>query len=187
MNIGIDIDDTLTNSFDYFIPFVAEYFGVSVDFCIQNEISYSTLPDEWKEKELDFSKKYFDSVVEDTPFKEDAANIIRKLHTMGHKIYIITARNESMYTNPYLTTQNELKNGNIVYDKLICTLDKANACINEKIDILIDDSVANCTAANNKGITVILFTSKGNYKSKTPFCRVKSWQELYEKLKSNYL
>ena len=27
MHIAIDIDDTLTNFFDYFIPFAAEYFG----------------------------------------------------------------------------------------------------------------------------------------------------------------
>lgn len=27
MNIAVDIDDTLTDSFDYFLPFVAEYFG----------------------------------------------------------------------------------------------------------------------------------------------------------------
>ena len=27
MQIAMDIDDTLTNSFDYFIPFAAEYFG----------------------------------------------------------------------------------------------------------------------------------------------------------------
>ena len=27
MHIAIDIDDTLTTSFDYFIPFAAEYFG----------------------------------------------------------------------------------------------------------------------------------------------------------------
>lgn len=30
MNIGIDIDDTLTDSFDYFMPFVAEYFHVNI-------------------------------------------------------------------------------------------------------------------------------------------------------------
>ena len=28
MNIAIDIDDTLTESFDYFLPYVAEYFDV---------------------------------------------------------------------------------------------------------------------------------------------------------------
>ena len=30
MNIAIDIDDTLTQSFDYFLPFVAEYFEGSL-------------------------------------------------------------------------------------------------------------------------------------------------------------
>lgn len=29
MKIAIDIDDTLTDSVDYFRPFVAEYFGVT--------------------------------------------------------------------------------------------------------------------------------------------------------------
>lgn len=27
MNIAVDIDDTLTDTFDYYIPFVAEFFG----------------------------------------------------------------------------------------------------------------------------------------------------------------
>lgn len=105
MNIAIDIDDTLTNSFNYFIPFVAEYFNVSIEFCKKNNISYCTLPDKWKEKELEFCKTYFDNVVENTPFKQGAASIVQKLHRMGHKIIIITGRNNSMYTNPYLTTK----------------------------------------------------------------------------------
>lgn len=31
MNIAVDIDDTLTDSFDYFMPFAAEFFGADVD------------------------------------------------------------------------------------------------------------------------------------------------------------
>ena len=31
MNIAIDIDDTLTESFDHFMPCVAEYFGVDIE------------------------------------------------------------------------------------------------------------------------------------------------------------
>ena len=31
MNIAIDIDDTLADSFDYFMPFVAEYFGMPLE------------------------------------------------------------------------------------------------------------------------------------------------------------
>lgn len=49
MNIGIDIDGTLTNSFDYFQPYVAEYFNVGVDYLKENNISYSNFPDNWNE------------------------------------------------------------------------------------------------------------------------------------------
>ena len=31
MNIAIDIDDTLTDSFNYFQQYVAEFFGVGLD------------------------------------------------------------------------------------------------------------------------------------------------------------
>lgn len=49
MNIGIDIDGTLINSFDYFQPYVAEYFSVGVDYLKENNISYSNFPDNWNE------------------------------------------------------------------------------------------------------------------------------------------
>ena len=48
MNIAIDIDDTLTESFDYFLPYVAEYFDVDEETLRKQNISYSNLPKEWK-------------------------------------------------------------------------------------------------------------------------------------------
>ena len=47
MNIAIDIDDTLTESFDYFLPYVAEYFDVDEETLRKQNISYSNLPKEW--------------------------------------------------------------------------------------------------------------------------------------------
>ena len=46
MNIAIDIDDTLTNSFDYFQPFVSEFFNADLDELKEKNISYGNLPDE---------------------------------------------------------------------------------------------------------------------------------------------
>lgn len=43
MNIAIDIDDTPTDTFDYFIPFVAEYFGWNESELKKKRISYSDL------------------------------------------------------------------------------------------------------------------------------------------------
>lgn len=178
MNIAIDIDDTLTESFDYFLPFVAEYFGVSEDELREKNISYSNLPSEWKAKEIDFAKTYYDRVVAKTTFKDDAAWGIAKLKELGHNIIIITGRTEAFYTDPYLTTEEELKNGGIIYDKLICTLDKKSACKQEKVLVLVDDLVANCKSALEEGVVPILFTSKANASENTGYTRVNNWTDV---------
>ena len=178
MNIAIDIDDTLTDSFDYFLPFVAEYFGTDENELKSKNISYSNLPDEWKNDEISFCKTYYDRVVVNTPFKPDAAWGVSQLQKRGHRIIIITGRTTAFYTDPYKTTKEELEKGGIVYDKLICTLDKAAACRAENISVLIDDLPANCAAAAGNGIFAILFHSKGNQTVKTDFCKVSNWSEV---------
>ncbi len=183
MNIAIDIDDTLTESFDYFLPFVAEYFDVDVNELKKRNISYSNLPSKWKKEELDFYRTYFDNVVVNTPFKSDAVWGINSLREMGHRIVIITARTNEFYTDPYKITREELKTGGIVYDELVCTLDKAKACIDENISVLIDDMPENCEAVRNRGICAILFESKANKHEKTTFIRVKNWSEVIEVVK----
>lgn len=180
MNIAIDIDDTLTESFDYFIPFVAEYFKADVNALKEKNISYSNLPEEWKKDEIGFCKTYYDAVVADTPFKADAVWGINKLHELGHKIVIITGRTDAFYTDPYKTTIEELKNGGIFYDKLICTLDKAKACIEENISVLIDDMLANCVSAVSMGIPALLFDSKANRELETECIRIKNWTDAVE-------
>ena len=182
MIIGIDIDDTLTETFDHMIPCVAEYFGVSADELRQRNISYNNLPEEWKEEELKICKKYCDSIIEDTPFKTDAAWAMQKLHEQGHKIVIITARTTAFYSDPYKTTIKELANGGIVYDKLICTLDKASACTAEKVSLFVDDTIANCEAVSQVGIPVLVMNSKVNKSMETSFDRVSNWSEVLEKI-----
>lgn len=185
MNIAIDIDDTLTNSFDYFQPFVSEFFNADLDELKEKNISYGNLPDEWKSRELEFCKKYYDGTAALTPFKPDAKDGVDALKNAGHRIIIITGRTNAFYKDPYKTTREELKNGNIVYDKLICTLDKDKACKDEHIDILIDDMPANCLAAEKAGVKPILFTSKANKNFSTPLTRADSWQEVL-KIIENY-
>ena len=180
MNIAIDIDDTLTESFEYFQPYVAEYFNADIDELRRKNISYSNLPDEWKAHEIDFCKTYYDRIVEDTPFKTNAAPSIKKLKEMVHRIIIITRRTTAFYTDPYKTTAAELKKGNIIYDKLICTLDKGKACTEEKIDILIDDLPSNCDAASKLGIKTVMFTSNANADTKTNHIRVSDWKSVVD-------
>lgn len=178
MKIAVDIDDTLTDSFAYFQPFVAEYFGVSLESLRRRNLSYSNLPDEWKADELGFCRTYYDRFAADTPFKKDAAWGVRTLRERGHKILILTGRTKAFYTDPCKTTTEELEKGGIVYDKLICTLDKGTACREEKIDLLIDDLPANCDAAAGLGIRAILFASPANKGTAANYPTAADWQEV---------
>lgn len=183
MNIAIDIDDTLTDSFEYLMPFVVEYYGKELKELQRNNISYSNIPVEWRAYEWDFEKSYYDKVVVRTPFKKDAAKYVRLLQQMGHRIVIITGRTKAFYTDPYAITAEELKNGNIVYDKLICTLNKKQACLEERIDVIIDDLVSNCDSASCEGITPVLFTSQANMDWNTEYVRVNQWADVVETMK----
>ena len=182
MNIAIDIDDTLTESFEYFQRYFAEYLGVDLEELREKNISYCTLPEELEKEGIQFAKAYFDRIAADTPFKEDAAWGVNKLRELGHRIVIITARTTGVYTDPYVTSAQELKNGGIIYDKLICTSDKATACVAESISVLVDDHPKNCDAVAAKGVTALLFESKGNQNINTEHCRVKNWKEVLEEI-----
>ncbi|MCI9063077.1 MAG: hypothetical protein HFJ17_00480 [Clostridia bacterium] len=182
MNIGIDIDDTITDTFDYLIPYIAEYFNVDINYLKDNNISYCNLPNDWKNNEIEFAKKYYDDIIINTPVKPDTAKYINKIREMENKIFIITARDTNLYTDPYKTTTEQLNTYNINYDKLVCTFDKAQVCVNENIDLLIDDSIYNCTEASKVGINVLLFNSKSNYNINTNLNRTNSWKEIYEYL-----
>ena len=184
MKIGIDIDDTMTNTFDYLMPYISEFFEVDIDYLKENNISYSTFPEKMKKRELEFAKKYYDIVIPNTPFKTGVSENIKKIKSLGNEIIIITARDKTLYTDEYKTTIEELKNNNIFYDKLICNFDKSKVCKEEKIDLFIDDSISNCNKVAQLGIQTILFNSKSNINIKTNLNRVNSWYELYEIIKN---
>lgn len=147
------------------------------------------MPEEWKRKEIDFAKQYYDKVIVNTPVKDRVSEYINKIKEMGHSIIIITARDNNLYTDPYKTTAEQLKKSNIYYDKLICTFDKAKACIEEQIDLMIDDSIQNCKAINNANVEVLLFSSKNNDNTNISFNRVNNWKEVYDYIlkKSQYI
>ncbi len=184
MKIGIDIDDTMADTFDYLMPYIAEFFDIDINYLKYNNISYSNFPREMKERELEFAKKYYDKVIPNTPFKTKVAEYIDKIKDLGHEIIIITARDKTLYTNEYKTTIEELKNNNIHYDKLICDFNKAKVCENEKVDLFIDDSIVNCEKVSELGIETILFNSKSNINYETNLYRIDNWKDIYIKVKN---
>lgn len=184
MKIGIDIDDTMADTFDYLMPCISEFFKVDIKYLEDNNISYNNLTEKMKERESEFAKTYYDKVIPFTPFKPKASEYIDKIKDLGHEIIVITARDKTLYKDEYKATIQELENNNIHYDKLICDFDKAKVCKDEKIDLFIDDSIENCKKVSDIGIETILFNSKVNMKIKTDLKRISSWKDIYEKIKT---
>lgn len=178
MNIAVDIDDTLVNTFEYFMPFVSEYFNVPLDYLEKNDISYDNTPPEWNMDMEAFAHVYFDRYVPATPPKKGAKEALEELRRRGHRIIIVTHRNNRLYKDCYKTTEEELHNCGFQYDDLICTDEKGPACQNAGIGLLIDDTVSNCDEVSSLGIPVILFTSRANSSSNAGYKRVSCWDEI---------
>ena len=70
MNIGIDIDDTITETSDFLMPYVAKYFSIDLDYLKKNNICYNNLPEEYKEKEVEFGKSTFGKVLLNVKLKQ---------------------------------------------------------------------------------------------------------------------
>ena len=146
--IGIDIDDTLVDTFEYFQPLVAKLTGQPLEYLIENDISYENTPKEWGMDSLEFAHRFFDDYVPDTPAKDGAAQAVARLRKAGNRVVIITSRTNMLYKDCYYTSRLELANCGIEYDKLICTVDKGQACKDEKVDIMLDDLVFPRTKAS---------------------------------------
>lgn len=189
MNIGIDIDNTLTEIQE-------ELNNAAYNYAIKlgKDIKDNSNSSEDAKNNGDSYKKKFQFTYEELKYflkdiQEEITNnalprkyvveIIKRLRTEGHKIYIITARDSEFHDNPYLLSKNWLDKNNIEYDKLIVNArDKAPVCVEENIDIFIDDQLNNCLNVAKKGIqTIRISDDNKEYENITTLC---DWKQIYE-------
>ena len=189
MIIGIDIDDTITDLSDIFLKYATLYNK-------ENEIDFKIDKTQWdidkafgwnNDDFMKFSKKYLEILLNEAKPKKGCVDVINKLREDGHKIVIITARNSEELIAPYDFTKNWLELNNIGFDKLVVNSNKKEEdCINNKIDVFIDDRPENCENVYKKlHIPVFLFDSVYNTNDKNSLIeRVFSWEEVYSKIRS---
>ena len=116
---------------------------------------------------------------------EDSSYYIKKLKEDGHKIYIITGRNNGEYTNPNELTKEWLNKYDIVYDKLIFTNAydkhaKTEVCLENNIDLMIEDSTRISLDLISNGIKVYTMNTRYNQKEQK-LERIVKWKEIYER------
>ena len=185
MRLGIDIDDVLTNTSE------------TINELIMNE-SDSEKSQELKEhmKEimkgnisdfdvLAFCSENYVNVYKRVKLKENAKEVIKRLLDRGYEIYFITARGERMgfFKGAEEATLEFLKANDIKYNEIILgAMDKATVCLENKIDVFIDDSVEHCEDVSKVGVKSIVFTSGVNKDVVTDIDRVNDWLELEDKI-----
>ncbi len=184
MKIGIDIDDTLTDSWSTLMPHFSTTFGVSLDRLASSKPYYPSVNDKCSIDEyFDMVEPIYDNITPTIPIKEDAKEVIDKLHKLGCQIIFITSRGKG-FTNSYELTKNYLAKNKIYYDKLIVNKQaKDKVCIAENVDIFIDDSYKHCKSVAAANIDVLMFSTKYNTQYQE-FKRVNNWKEIYEYIKA---
>lgn len=188
MKIGIDIDNVISNFNEELLK---EY--LKHDKELRNSGIVNKNADyirrgmfDWTEdEEKSFYRDNIERIVKQLKVKDGAKEYIDKLKEDSHSIYIITGRDNGEYSDPYNMTKEWLDNNFIYYDKLILTNaykndkhGKTEKCLENNIDIMIDDSVHICQDCIDNNITTLLMDTPYNKQVNIP--RVHTWKELYE-------
>ena len=187
MRIGIDIDDTITDINEELENAALEYattLGKKQTKDISNlvdkndgniyQVKYGFTYDELKY----FLKDIQESITGKAIPRENAKETISKLRKAGNEIYIVTARDLEFHDDPYTLSKEWLDKNNIEYDKLIVNArDKKRVCIEENIDIFIDDKTSNCTDVSKIGVVAIRIANDNIQNNE--FITLKNWNSIY--------
>ena len=190
MNIGIDIDDTISETFETLIPYAQKYtiedLNKESKVIINsncNDHFYILNINGWNEEEgKAFWLKYYAEILKKVNIKKFASEIINKLKNEGHKIFLITARWDMPNEDIDKITSDWLENNKVLYDKLITNVsDKLKLIKENNIDLFIDDSFSNCkNIVDNSSTKVYMMTSRVNGSlNDEKIKRVFSWPEIY--------
>ena len=188
MNIGIDIDNVISK-FDEaleeeFLKHDKELRNTGI---INPEAHMTKGMFDWTDDELwPFYLENIERIAQKLDVIEGAKEYIEKLKNDGHIIVIITGRDNGEYKDPYTMTKKWLKEKGIVYDKLIFTngykngkQGKAEKCLENDIDVMIDDSARICRECFQNNITTLIMDKPCNRDEKE-ITRVHNWKEIYE-------
>ncbi len=155
MILGIDIDDTITDS------------SKTIDIYLKKEYpdydNYHMLP---KKEYKRFLKKYIKEMRDAYPIKEgvlEAWDYFKKNH---FKIILITARDNKNYRGNIKDTKKFLARHGIFYDKIYFKQKKkGKKARKEHVDLFIDDKENNLDSVSRYGISCVCFGKSSKYPS----------------------
>lgn len=191
MNIGIDIDDTITKTSEETDIWAKEYTEniLKRKFELQKieifDPMWAKYLYNWTEEEdRIFWDTYYEKIMENVKPKEDAIEVINNL-SKNNKIFIITARWDRKNGIIAKITKDWLEKNNIKYNELFLGhKDKRKIIQDNNIEVFIDDSLKTCMEIYEMGIKTLIMDSRINKNMKEDKIeRVFSWKEIETKIK----
>lgn len=178
MNIGIDVDGVLVDMGNYQLKYGTEYFKKKYNKDVIDPDAYDIeqIFDCTYEERERFWKKYIWAYCLTEPITPNAASVINRLHSEGHRIFIITGRahtTEKGITGKLfrLMLRYWLKKNQVYYDEIIfcsekeSSTEKYDVCMKKSINVMIDDKPENLLALKDK-IDIICYHAIWNSKIK---------------------
>ena len=176
MIIGIDIDNTITNSFEASIKYLKAFDS--------NYDDWHKLP---KDRKDQFLKLYIDNIMEEATLKEGVNEAFKYLKEHNYKIILITARNNKHSLNTKDITLKYLEEHHVIYDKIIFddneTNDKGAIAKKEKVNLFIDDKDINLDSVSKYGIECLKFTYQNDLEKNNKYKTFTSWYDIIEYIK----
>ncbi len=194
MRIGVDVDGVLND--------IAEWhYAYGSKFCADRNINRGFNPTGYymeeqffltAEENREFWRQYIFDLLIAIPPRSFATEVIHKLRQEGHKIYILTARDNQYLTNQYegmsdFYIRHWLNKYNIEYDGIITgTSNKRDKCLEGKFDLMIEDKGSNIEMIR-KIIPVFVFDAPYNQGFSGPnVIRVYSWYQIYQEIVNKF-
>ena len=190
MNIGIDIDNTLTDIENEIFESANKYTKkLNPDFEFKQIQKYNGFTNianfygeifGWNDENINyFFRNQRIEVVDSAKPREGVKEVLQKLKNQGHNIYVVTARSNLYDDIPYERAKKWLDNNKIPYDKLIINAkDKAKVCKELDIQVFIDDQLHNCLELAKKRIHAIRLTDRKEVYD--GIINIDNWKEIYE-------
>jgi hypothetical protein len=178
MRIAIDVDSTLHHYWDVLSEISRRRFGVELPYDEQFTWGITRLRAD--QLELCIEESHSDELIlAGTPYP-GAVETVRGWSEQGHFIHVTSHRSSSCAP----ATARWLTGLGLPFDDLCCSDDKVGRCVELDIDILIDDSPLNISAAIEQGIAAATILHPWN----AELCEVEDvigahdWDELARQL-----
>ena len=189
MKIGIDLDGVVFDSEKEYRVYSELYDMLDLKQNSKTDNRKLAFQDRfnWTQEEIDgFLKKYHKQITLESNFMPGAQKVLKMLKEDGHTLILVTARG-SLNKDMIKLTENRLKQKDMdLFDKYYWAVkNKAEVCVKEKIDLMIDDPLNHIKAVADAKIKAIYLKDAPSYDlEENEYSKVLyNWGEIYRYIK----